>query len=74
MMLYASHSDNSVTTSYWTIQYDASPALMNSLVRQLRQDPRVIRWTTLKRGEAMKDIVEVKESTISRSRGDGEQP
>ncbi|KDQ21726.1 hypothetical protein BOTBODRAFT_150661 [Botryobasidium botryosum FD-172 SS1] len=51
---------------YWSMHYDASPKLMNAVVEQLRQDPRVIRWTTLKRGEAVKDVVGFQESTITR--------
>lgn len=50
--------------SYWTMHYDASPKLMNSLISQLRQDPRVIRWTTLKRGEAIKDVAGFRERTV----------
>jgi len=41
---------------YWTMHYDASPKLMNSVVSRLRQDPRVIRWTTIKMGEKLEDV------------------
>lgn len=33
---------------------------MKSLVARLRQDPRVIRWTTLKIGERLEDIASIK--------------
>jgi hypothetical protein len=39
---------------------------MQSLVSRLRQDPRVIRWTTLKVGETVFDMVKEREKTIER--------
>ncbi|KAG9000507.1 hypothetical protein FRB94_005395 [Tulasnella sp. JGI-2019a] len=49
---------------YWTIHFDASPTLLRKVNFQLQQDPRVIRWTTTKLGEQLKDIGGLKEVTV----------
>jgi len=47
------------------MHFDASPKTLNGLHTLLRKDPRVIRWTMLKEGEKIEDVVELKEQTIS---------
>ncbi|OCH88266.1 hypothetical protein OBBRIDRAFT_780419 [Obba rivulosa] len=42
---------------YWTMHFDASPATLRSLHSVMREDQRVIRWTTLKLGEKVEDVV-----------------
>ena len=49
------------------MHFDASPKTLKSLHTLLRKDPRVIRWTMLKEGEKLEDVVELKEQTIDRS-------
>ena len=46
------------------MHFDASPKTLNGLHTLLRKDPRVIRWTMLKEGEKIEDVVELKEQTI----------
>lgn len=46
------------------MHFDASPKTLKSLHTLLRKDPRVIRWTMLKEGEKLEDVVELKEQTI----------
>ena len=46
---------------------DASPKTLKGLHTLLRKDPRVIRWTMLKEGEKVEDVVELKEQTIEHS-------
>lgn len=46
------------------MHFDASPRLMQSLAEQLRQDNRVLKWTTLKLGERLQDIIRTKEQTV----------
>jgi len=53
-----------VIGDYWTIHIDASPGLLKQVNYQLQQDPRVIRWTTTKLGERLKDIAGLKEATV----------
>ena len=52
------------SNSYWFMHFDASPKTLNGLHTLLRKDPRVIRWTMLKEGEKIEDVVELKEQTI----------
>jgi len=49
---------------YWTIHFDASPKLMQVVNGQMKQDPRVIRWTVSKLGERLRDIGAFKEATV----------
>ena len=53
--------------SYWFMHFDASPKTLRGLHTLLRKDPRVIRWTMLKEGEKVEDVVELKEQTIDHS-------
>lgn len=46
--------------------FDTSPRTLNSLALKLRQDPRVIRWTMLKQGDKIQDIVLPREKTVMR--------
>lgn len=46
--------------------FDTSPRTLNSLALKLRRDPRVIRWTMLKQGEKIQDIVLPREKTVMR--------
>ncbi|KAF8320699.1 hypothetical protein DL93DRAFT_2073341 [Clavulina sp. PMI_390] len=52
-----SHKQWYTAGDYWTMHYDASPSLKSDVESRLRQDPRVIRWTTLKLGEKLEDVV-----------------
>lgn len=54
-------------TSYWTMHFDTSPRTLRSLNSIMRSDPRVIRWTMLKLGEKIEDVVESPEKTTDRS-------
>ena len=49
------------------MHFDASPKTLKGLHTLLRKDPRVIRWTMLKEGEKVEDVVELKEQTIDHS-------
>ena len=53
--------------SYWFMHFDASPKTLKGLHTLLRKDPRVIRWTMLKEGEKLEDVVELKEQTVEHS-------
>lgn len=52
--------------SYWTMQFDASPSTLRGLNTLMRHDPRVIRWTALKVGEKVDDVLAVEQKTIAR--------
>jgi len=52
---------------YWFMHFDASPKTLKGLHTLLRKDPRVIRWTMLKEGEKVEDVVELKEQTLDYS-------
>lgn len=47
----------SVLTGYWLMQFDTNAPTLKVLNDRLRQDPRVIKWNTLKLGEKLGDIV-----------------
>ena len=47
---------SSYDNSYWTLSFDSSPTLMQELVRRMRVDPRVVRWSTKKVGERLDQI------------------
>lgn len=51
--------------SYWTMHFDASPQLVTALQRKMRTDPRVVRWTVLKLGEKLEDVVQERVETVS---------
>lgn len=39
------------------MQFDTNPRVLNTLSTRLKTDPRVIKWTTLKLGERLDQIV-----------------
>ena len=41
---------------------------MKNVVTLLRQDPRVIRWTTTKLGERLHEVAGLKEDTVKTSK------
>jgi len=51
---------------YWTMHFDTSPRTLKSLNSIMRSDPRVIRWTMLKLGERIEDVVKSPEMTTNR--------
>jgi len=57
------HQQYHTVGDYWTMAFDASPKLLNTLRRSMRDDPRVIRCTVLKQGERVQDIVGLKTKT-----------
>ncbi|KZP18686.1 hypothetical protein FIBSPDRAFT_745026 [Athelia psychrophila] len=52
---------------YWTMHFDTSPRTLKSLNTIMRSDPRVIRWTMLKLGERIEDVVKSAEMTTNRT-------
>ncbi|KAF9237530.1 ribosomal protein S6 [Melanogaster broomeanus] len=52
---------------YWTMYFDTSPRTLNSLTAMVRRDPRVIRWTMIKQGDKVEDVVLPREKTVLRS-------
>ncbi|KIJ67891.1 hypothetical protein HYDPIDRAFT_107422 [Hydnomerulius pinastri MD-312] len=57
---------NFTVGDYWTMYFDASPRTLNSLTAMARRDPRVIRWTMLKQGDKVEDVVLPREKTVMR--------
>lgn len=53
--------------SYWTMDFDASPRSLSALNSKLGKDNRVVRWTILKQGEKIEDVL----STRSKTRMEG---
>jgi hypothetical protein len=55
------------------MHFDTSPRTLRSLNSIMRSDPRVIRWTMLKLGEKIEDVVQDREVTVDRTdeRGTG---
>ncbi|KAH9929309.1 ribosomal protein S6 [Amylocystis lapponica] len=51
---------------YWSMHFDASPRTLHGLNQLMRRDPRVVRWTMLKLGEKVEEVVQPKEKTIER--------
>ena len=49
------------------MHFDASPRTLRSLNGIMRNDPRVIRWTMLKLGEKIEDVVKDREVTVDRT-------
>ncbi|EJU04205.1 hypothetical protein DACRYDRAFT_63860 [Dacryopinax primogenitus] len=49
---------------YWTMRFDASPKLMKTVTSSLTQDPRVIKWTVIKLGTKLEDILEPPSKTV----------
>lgn len=58
------------------MQFDTSPRTLHSLNSIMRGDPRVIRWTMLKLGDKLEDVVKEREVTVDRTgqRGSGPRP
>jgi len=50
---------------YWTMRFDASPKTMKLLTSTLKREPRVIRWTVIKLGEKLEDILEPPAKTLT---------
>ena len=51
------------------MHFDASPDLLRQLNNKLRSDPRVIRWTALKLGDRLENVIEHKPMTVSKISG-----
>ncbi|KZT08460.1 uncharacterized protein LAESUDRAFT_723984 [Laetiporus sulphureus 93-53] len=51
---------------YWTMKFDASPRSLRQLNTLMKLDPRVIRWTTLKLGDKVEDVVRAPSKTVHR--------
>ncbi|OBZ67257.1 hypothetical protein A0H81_12910 [Grifola frondosa] len=49
---------------YWTMHFDASHGRCRGSAGLMRQDARVVRWTILKLGEKVEDVVAVKEKPL----------
>ena len=47
-----------IFNSYWHMNFDASPFLLDQLTDRMRTDHRVIRWTMLKLGERLEDVAD----------------
>jgi hypothetical protein len=60
-------TNHRLSYSYWTMHFDTSPRTLRSLNSIMRSDPRVIRWTMLKLGEKIEDVVKHPEKTVDRS-------
>ena len=46
------------------MNFDASPKTLHSLDNILKHDPRVIRWTMIKMGEKVEDVVQPPSKTF----------
>lgn len=46
------------------MHFDASPDALRQLNNRLRGDPKVIRWTMLKLGERLEDVITPKRDTV----------
>lgn len=51
------HQQYHTAGDYWLMQFDTNAPTLKVLNDRLRQDPRVIKWNTLKLGEKLGDIV-----------------
>jgi len=49
---------------HFTVLFDTSPPVLSALNEQLRVDPSVIRWTTIKKGSTIKDLIPKREFTM----------
>lgn len=43
--------------SYFLMQFDTNPRALNTLYSRLRADPRVVKFTALKLGDKLEDVV-----------------
>lgn len=53
--------------SYWTMEFDVNPRVMEELQARLRQDPTVLRSTTLKLGDQLMQSVRHPQQTEQKS-------
>lgn len=60
------HKQVFTIADYWSMHFDASPRALHSLTALVRRDPRVIRWTMLKQGDKVEDVVYPREKTVMR--------
>ncbi|KAH7888595.1 ribosomal protein S6 [Phlebopus sp. FC_14] len=60
------HKESFTVGDYWTMYFDTSPRTLRSLTAMMRRDPRVIRWTMLKQGEKVEEVVLPREKTVMR--------
>ncbi|EED83033.1 predicted protein [Postia placenta Mad-698-R] len=51
---------------YWTMHFDASPRTLKELDSLMKRDPRVVRWTMLKLGDKVEDVVTPPSKTTHR--------
>ncbi|KAH9915675.1 ribosomal protein S6 [Fomitopsis serialis] len=51
---------------YWTMDFDASPRTLRTLNNLMRADPSVVRWTVLKLGDKVENIVTPPSKTTPR--------
>ncbi|WFD27431.1 hypothetical protein MNAN1_002427 [Malassezia nana] len=51
------HQAYHTSGDYWLMQFDTNAPTLKVLNDRLRQDPRVIKWNTLKLGEKLNEIV-----------------
>ncbi|TFK53979.1 hypothetical protein OE88DRAFT_1711024 [Heliocybe sulcata] len=58
------HRQNHTAGDYWMMYFDTSPKVLREFNTLMRNDPRVIRWTTLKIGDKVEDIVSRPEKTF----------
>ncbi|KAI5123939.1 hypothetical protein M0805_006354 [Coniferiporia weirii] len=58
------HKHYHTAGDYWSMHFDAPPSLLAQLNERMRTDPRVVRWTMLKLGERLEDVVDSRRSTM----------
>ncbi|THG93730.1 hypothetical protein EW145_g8296 [Phellinidium pouzarii] len=58
------HNAYHTTGDYWEMHFDAPPSVLEQLNAHMRTDPRVVRWTMLKLGERLDDVVDDKRRTV----------
>ncbi|KZT24262.1 ribosomal protein S6 [Neolentinus lepideus HHB14362 ss-1] len=61
------HGQNHTVGDYWMMYFDTSPRVLREFNSIMRKDPSVIRWTTLKVGDKVEEIVSRPEKTLSDS-------
>ncbi|KIM30659.1 hypothetical protein M408DRAFT_328194 [Serendipita vermifera MAFF 305830] len=52
------HTKAQTLGDYWTMEFDANPRTMDELQKRLRQDPTVLRSTTLKLGSQLMESIQ----------------
>ncbi|CAG7850516.1 SubName: Full=Uncharacterized protein {ECO:0000313/EMBL:CCA67582.1} [Serendipita indica DSM 11827] len=63
------HTRPQTLGDYWVMHFDANPKIMQDLEARLRQDPTVLRWTTLKLGSSlMKSVQHPSQTEFERSK------